>query len=131
MKRTLLFALVCLLITGCSKSNSSKYEIIGTWKAVSCSSGNDISGEFTEEFTYNYLWVFEQNGTLKQSDDESGVVHTTSTTWSLSGDVITIEDDGYKILEYDSKMMVIRYDGEYSEYQGQQVHSWLQYKLTQ
>lgn len=34
-----------------------------------------------------------------------------------------------KILEYSTDKMTIRYDSEYSEYQGKQVHSWLQYKL--
>lgn len=122
MRRTILFALLFLLTVGCSKTNSSKYDIVGTWQVVHCSSGNYEGYEYSEDITRVWYWTFEKNGTLKESEETStGGVHVSSTTWSISGDVITIEDDDYKIKEYDSKTLVIRYDGG---------HSWLQYKLV-
>lgn len=131
MKRTILFMALCLLLASCGNNNSSKYDIVGTWQVVNVSSGNDLDGEFSEDITYVWYWTFEKNGKLVESEEtKDGGIHSSSTTWSLSGDVVTIEDDAYKIKMYDPKTLVIRYDSEYTEYQGKQVHSWLQYKLT-
>ena len=118
-------------MVGCGNKSSSKYDIIGTWQVVNVLSGNDLYGEFSEDITYVWYWTFEKNGKLVESEEtKDGGIHSSSTTWSLSGDVVTIEDDAYKIKRYDPKTLVIRYDSEYTEYQGKQVHSWLQYKLT-
>ena len=131
MKRISLFMLLCLLLVGCGNKSSSKYDIVGTWQVVNVLSGNDLDGEFSEDITYVWYWTFEKNGKLVESEEtKDGGIHSSSTTWSLSGDVVTIEDDAYKIKRYDPKTLVIRYDSEYTEYQGKQVHSWLQYKLT-
>ena len=130
MKRNILFTLLCLLLVGCS-NNSSKYDIVGTWQVVNTSSGSDLGDEYSENIDRVWYWTFEKNGKLAESEEtKDGGIHSSSTSWSLSGDVITIEDDAYKILEYDPKTLVIRHDSEYTEYQGKQVHSWLQYKLT-
>lgn len=129
MKKFFLFAFLCLLLTGCN-NNSSKYDIIGTWQVTSGSSGNDLGEEYTEDINYQWYISFEKNGKLKEvKDREDGGVHTATSTWSISGDMITMWGAEYKVVEYNPKKLIIRYDSEYSEYQGKQVHSWLQYKL--
>lgn len=131
MKRTILFVLLCLLLVGCSNKSSSKYDIVGTWQVINSSSGNDLGDKYSEDITHVWYWTFEKNGKMVQSEEtKDGGIHSSTSKWSLSGDVITIEDDAYKIIEYNPKTLVIRYDSEYSVYQGKQVHSWLQYKLS-
>lgn len=131
MKRISLFMLLCLLLVGCGNKSSSKYDIVGTWQVVNVLSGSDLGNEYSEDIERVWYWTFEKNGKLVESEEtKDGGIHSSTTTWSLSGDVITIEDDAYKIKRYDPETLVIRYDSEYTEYQGKQVHSWLQYKLT-
>lgn len=129
MRNRIILCILCLLLVGCSR-NSSKYDIIGTWQVASGSSGNDLGEEYTEDINYQWYISFEKNGKLKEvKDREDGGVHTETSTWSISGDMITMWGAEYKVVEYNPKKLIIRYDSEYSEYQGKKVHSWLQYKL--
>ncbi len=128
MKKILFFLFISLCSISCVAANDEEYDIIGTWQVVSGSSGNDLGDYYSEDIQYVWLWTFQKGGVLVIDEtDDGGKIY--NTTYSLNGDILKIEEKDYKILTYTFNAMTIRYDSEYVEYQGKQVHSWLQFTL--
>ena len=127
--KKIFFLVVLFLGSRCYiEAQSGNYDIIGIWQVVNSSSGNDLGYSFSEDMNWVWLWTFQLGGVLVMDEtDDGGGIH--NTTYSLNGNVLRIENSDYKIISYTPNTMTIRYDSEYVEYQGQQIHDWLIYTL--
>jgi len=111
MKNTILFLFTTVIFFGCSKSNSSTsgttvtmQSLAGNYKITAATvSGADILNSYLTPCQQDDIYTLNADGTYVIAD--AGTVcsptSATSSTWSLSGNQITIDGQVFTLVKFD------------------------------
>ncbi|HRH51072.1 MAG TPA: lipocalin family protein [Panacibacter sp.] len=111
MKNTILFLFATVIVFGCSKSNSSTtntpvtmQSLAGNYKITAATvAGADILSSYLTPCQQDDIYTLNADGTYVIAD--AGTVcsptSATSSTWTLSGNQITIDGQVFTLVKFD------------------------------
>ena len=137
MKRNLLTTIVLAVLTigmsaSCNKDtngteSSGAYNVVGTWEVNKITFGDSTGPKETEIIPseYHAYFIFNADGSVYEKQTHGSEEHTSpKATWSLSGDVITVNDGELsymKILKCTDVELILHQtfpnDDEFQEYE--------------